>query len=115
MSSSIQPTNAEQKMHLILADLWDRCREIVWWVDQVDRTKLSSDDLEELGHIDRITVGYGVLIQNVEALQEQYPTPAQFRGLEGLIRSHCYRSEVALRYTVESQQGKKRSRVQVSL
>lgn len=111
MTSNVTPQQLE--MHTILSDLWAQCRSVIWWIDQIDVSRLNEQDLVELENINRITVGYGALLQNVESLEQEYPTPNQFSELKELIQSHCSRSETALMATYNSQKSIKPERIKL--
>lgn len=90
----------------ILDDLWELCREVIYYSNEVDRTSLSQEDLAELEAIDRITIGYSVGLQEIgAATPEVLPKPEELRSFADSLQSHCYRSMTALIATINFQLG----------
>lgn len=90
----------------MLEMLWELCREVIFYANQIDRTLLSDSDSTELEAIERITIGYSISVQEIQSAEaDKYPTPIELRRFSNVVQSHCFRALTALQSTLNHQNG----------
>lgn len=109
--STVNPFQGKDT-YVILSSLWELCREVIYFSNEIDRDRLSDEDLAELEAIDRITIGYSVGLQEIGSAEESHsPSPAHIRDYSNLVQSHCYRALTALQATLNYQLGVSQSSI----